>query len=195
LKLTNTLSTAAKNFGSFTSVINILNFYLLRFKIQYNEGIAMKMRFLLASVIFFGTSSIAMAQPGCGVGAMIWKGQSGIVPHALAATTNPIASQTVSITLGIAGCSTNERVQSMAMLIEARGSVIAADISRGEGENLIAMAAALNIPKNERPAFYSLLHKNFLIIFPSSDVNSGGTVSAIVALLEKDAALSKYVAA
>jgi hypothetical protein len=153
------------------------------------------MKKLIAGAILLGASSIAFAQPGCGVGAMIWKGQSGIVPHALAATTNPIASQTVSMTLEIAGCGTNERVQSMAMLIEARGSAIAADISRGEGENLAAMAAALNIPKNERPAFYSLLHKNFLVIFPSSDVNSGGTVSAIVALLEKDTTLSKYVAA
>jgi hypothetical protein len=155
----------------------------------------MKMKFLLASVIFFGTSSIAVAQPGCGVGAMIWKGQSGIVPHILAAITNPIASQTVSMTFGIAGCNTNEQVQSMAALIDARGSAIAADISRGQGENLEAMAATLEIPKAERQAFYSILQNNFSVIFPSSEVHTGETVDAIVALLEKDAGLSKYVAA
>ena len=154
----------------------------------------MKIKFLLASVIFFGTSSIAVAQPGCGVGAMVWKGQSGVVPHVAAATTNFAAFQTVSMTLGIAGCSTNERVQSMAMLIDARGSAIAADISRGEGENLEAMAVALKIPHNERAAFYAVLRKNFSTIFPSSDVHTGDTVSAIVALLESDATLSKYVA-
>lgn len=155
----------------------------------------MKMKFLLASVIFFGTSSIAVAQPGCGVGAMIWKGQSGIVPHVLAATTNGAASQTVSMTFGIVGCSTNERIQSMAMLMDARGSAIAADISRGEGENLEAMAAALKIPEAERAAFYSVLHENFTTIFPSADVRTGDSVNAIVAILEKDSALSKYVAA
>ncbi|WP_278350508.1 DUF3015 family protein [Marinobacter nauticus] len=101
------------------------------------------MKRLLTASMLLATSSLAFAQPGCGVGAMIWKGQSGIVPHVLAATTNPIASQTVSMTLGLAGCNTNENVQSMAMLIHSRGEVIASEISRGEGENLEAMAVAL----------------------------------------------------
>jgi hypothetical protein len=153
------------------------------------------MKKLIVGAILLSASSLAFAQPGCGVGAMIWKGQSGIAPHVLAATTNETAFQTVSMTLGIVGCNTNDRVQSMAMLMDARGSAIAADISRGEGENLEAMAAALKIPEAERAAFYSILHDNFSTIFPSSDVHTGETINAIVALLEKDEALSKYVAA
>ncbi len=38
------------------------------------------MKKLIAGAILLGASSMAFAQPGCGVGAMIWKGQSGIAP-------------------------------------------------------------------------------------------------------------------
>jgi len=153
------------------------------------------MKKFIAGTILLGASSMAFAQPGCGVGAMIWKGQSGLVPHVLAATTNPIASQTVSMTLGLAGCSTNENVQSMAMLIDSRGQAVAADISRGYGENLEAMAVTLNIPAEERGEFYTLLHENFATIFPTPDATSGEAVDAIVSLLEQNESLSKYVAA
>lgn len=106
-----------------------------------------------------------------------------------------MASQTVSMTLGIVGCHTNENVQSMAMIMESRGAAIAADMSRGQGENLEAMAAALQVKAEDRGQFYKLLSGNFNTIFPSSDTTSGEAVSAIVALLEKDESLSKYVTA
>lgn len=153
------------------------------------------MKNLIAGAILLGASSIAFAQPGCGVGSMIWKGQSGVVPHVLGATTNGIASQTVSMTLGLAGCNTNENVQSMAMLIDARGSAVAADISRGEGENLNAMATALGVAPEDRKEFFKLLQNNFSVIFPNPDTATGEAVEAIVALLEQNDALSKYVAA
>lgn len=153
------------------------------------------MKKLIAGVILFGASSVAFAQPGCGVGAMVWEGQSGVVPHVLGATTNVAASQTVSMALGIAGCNTNESVQSMALLMDARGSQIAADISRGHGENLEAMAVALGVETEDREIFYQTLSQNFSTIYPSHNTTSGEAVDAIVALLERDSTLSKYVAA
>lgn len=151
------------------------------------------MKKLIAGALLMGASTLALAQPGCGVGAMIWKGQSGIVPHVLGALTNVSASQTISMTLGIAGCNTNQSVQSMAMLIDARGSAVAADISRGSGENLEAMASSLGVFESDRADFYSILKDNFSTIFPTPDTTTGAAVDAIVALLEKDDVLSKYV--
>lgn len=106
-----------------------------------------------------------------------------------------MASQTVSMTFGIAGCNTNERVQSLAMLMDSRGAAIAADISRGSGEHLDAMASALEIDVKDRETFYSLLKTNFDTIFPDADTTSGEAVNAIVSLLEQHESLSKYVAA
>jgi hypothetical protein len=153
------------------------------------------MKKFIAGTLIMGASTLALAQPGCGVGAMVWEGQSGVVPHVLGATTNGVASQTVSMSLGIVGCDTSEEVQSMALLMDARGPQIAADISRGSGENLEAMAVSLGIDKVDREAFYQILTQNFSLIYPDQDTTSGEAVRAIVALLESDQTLSKYVAA
>lgn len=152
------------------------------------------MKKLIAGAVMLGASSMAFAQPGCGVGSMVWKGQSGIVPHVLAATTNGMASQTVSMTLGIVGCNTNENVQSMAMLMHSRGDAIAADMARGEGEHLNALAVSLGVAPEDRPAFNRLLNEHFASIFPSSETTSGEAVDHIVAILEEDTRLKHYVA-
>lgn len=57
------------------------------------------------------------------------------------------------------------------------------------------MAVALKVQPVDRPEFYSVLKNNFATIFPDSDTTSGEAVDAIVALLEQNESLSKYVAA
>ncbi|WP_148864163.1 DUF3015 domain-containing protein [Marinobacter fonticola] len=153
------------------------------------------MKKLIAGAMLLGASSLAFAQPGCGVGAMIWKGQSGIAPHVLAATTNgTFGNQTFGMTTGTLGCNTNESVKSMAMYMDSNIDKIARDMSRGEGENLDTLAVLLNVEQNDRAAFRQLLQDNFATVFPSSDTTSDEAVSAIVALLESHASFSKYVA-
>lgn len=154
------------------------------------------MKKLIAGALLMGASTLAFAQPGCGVGAMIWKGQSGIAPHVLAATTNgTFGNQTFGMTTGTLGCQTNQSVQSMAMYMESNIDKVARDMSRGSGENLDTLAVLLGVDEADRDAFRNALQDNFATIFPSSDTTSGEAVDAIVALLEKDEALSKYVAA
>lgn len=154
------------------------------------------MKKLIAGAILLGASSMAFAQPGCGVGAMIWKGQSGIAPHVLAATTNgTFGNQTFGMTTGTLGCQTNESVQSMAMYMDSNIDKVARDMSRGNGENLDTLAVLLGVEDADRGAFSQVLQDNFAAIFPSSDTTSGEAVDAIVALLEKNESLSKYVAA
>ncbi|MCL7943395.1 DUF3015 domain-containing protein [Marinobacter sp. ATCH36] len=154
------------------------------------------MKKLIAGALLMGASTLAFAQPGCGVGAMIWKGQSGIAPHVLAATTNgTFGNQTFGMTTGTLGCQTNQSVQSMAMYMESNIDKVARDMSRGSGENLETLAVLLGVDEADRDSFRKALQDNFATIFPSSDTTSGEAVDAIVALLEKDEALSKYVAA
>ncbi len=154
------------------------------------------MKKLIAGALLMGASTLAFAQPGCGVGAMIWKGQSGIAPHVLAATTNgTFGNQTFGMTTGTLGCQTNQSVQSMAMYMESNIDKVARDMSRGSGENLETLAVLLGVDEADRYSFRKALQDNFATIFPSSDTTSGEAVDAIVALLEKDETLSKYVAA
>jgi len=154
------------------------------------------MKKLIAGALLMGASTLAFAQPGCGVGAMVWKGQSGIAPHVLAATTNgTFGNQTFGMTTGTLGCQTNEAVQSMAMYMDSNIDKVARDMSRGSGENLDTLAVLLGVDEADRDSFRKVLQDNFATIFPSSDTTSGEAVDAIVALLEKDDSLSKYVAA
>ncbi|WP_273207300.1 DUF3015 domain-containing protein [Marinobacter subterrani] len=154
------------------------------------------MKKLIAGAILLGASSMAFAQPGCGVGAMIWEGQSGIAPHVLAATTNgSFGNQTLGMTTGTLGCQTNEPVQSMAMYMNNNIDKVARDMSRGAGENLDTLAVLLGVDEADRDTFRKVLHDNFASIFPSSDTTSGEAVDAIVALMEKNESLRKYVAA
>ena len=53
----------------------------------------------------------------------------------------------------------------------------------------------LGVDEADRDTFRKVLQDNFATIFPSSDTTSGEAVDAIVALLEKNESLSKYVAA
>lgn len=154
------------------------------------------MKKLIAGAILLGASSMAFAQPGCGVGAMIWKGQSGIAPHVLAATTNAsFGNQTFGMTTGTLGCQTNESVQSMAMYMDSNIDKVARDMSRGNGENLETVAVLLGVEDADRGAFRQVMQDNFATIFPNADTTSNEAVDAIVALLEKNESLSKYVAA
>ncbi|SFR58188.1 Protein of unknown function [Marinobacter daqiaonensis] len=153
------------------------------------------MKKLIAGAILLGASSLAFAQPGCGVGAMVWKGQSGIAPHVLAATTNGIfGNQTLGMTTGTLGCQTNQSVQSMAMYMDSNIDKVARDMSRGSGENLDTLSVLLGVDEADRSEFNRLLQDNFASIFPTSDTTSNQAVDAIVALLEQHERLSKYVA-
>ena len=154
------------------------------------------MKKLIAGAIILGSSSMAFAQPGCGVGAMIWKGQSGIAPHVLAATTNgTVGNQAVGMTTGTLGCQTNQSVQSMAMYMDSNIDKVARDMSRGSGENLDTLAVLLGVDEADRDTFRKVLQDTFATIFPRPDTTSGEAVAAIVPLLATHESLSQYVAA
>jgi hypothetical protein len=154
------------------------------------------MKKLIAGAFMLSASTLSFAGdgPGCGVGAMIWEGQSGIAPHVLAATTNAtFGNQTLGMTTGTLGCQTNETIQSMALYLDSNIDKVARDMSRGKGENLNTLAVLMGVEEQDRAHFNNTLQNNFSAIFPTADTTSGQVTSAIVEILEKDQALSKYV--
>lgn len=152
------------------------------------------MKKLIAGAVLLGASSLAFAQPGCGVGAMIWKGQSGIAPHVLAATTNgSFGNQTFGMTTGTLGCNTNEAVQSMAMYMNNNVNNVARDMSRGQGENLTTVAVLLGVQPQDRATFDQVMQAHFNTIFPSANTTSNEAVDNIINVMKGDKTLQKYV--
>ncbi len=154
------------------------------------------MKKIIAGVALSVASSMAFAgsDAGCGWGSMIFKGQSGVAPHVLAATTNGIlGNQTFGMTSGTSGCDTSKPITSMAMFMDNNIDKIARDVSRGQGENLDALAVILGVDTQDRAHFASLLQQNFATIFPSEEVTSDQASDAVVSLMKSDEKLAPYV--
>ena len=112
---------------------------------------------------------------GCGLGSMAWRGQSGIVPQVLAATTNGFfGTQTFGISTGTSGCDPNGRVSGgtgrmLLAFLENNMEQFALDAAAGQGETLVTVAGILNV---DEASLANKLQSNFGVLFASNDVDA-----------------------
>src|SRR5690606_24752765 len=124
------------------------------------------------------TSSLAMAEaaggPDCGWGNMIFKGQSGLIPHLAATITNGTSGNaTFGMTSGTNGCSVDGKLTYGGQPMIGMEGVLdefIVDAANGQGEAMNAVAVSMGIQPEDRPAFANAMHQNFNSIFPSADV-------------------------
>ncbi len=133
---------------------------------------------------------------GCGVGSIIFKGQSGIAPQVLAVTTNGImGNQTFGITTGTLGCSQDGMVRSnmaAVMFIDSNKDQLARDMSVGGGETLASLSHLLGVEAKDQAAFNRLTKDNMARIFTSDRVATEQVIVALRDVLASDATLSHY---
>jgi hypothetical protein len=136
---------------------------------------------------------------GCGVGSLIFKGQSGVVPQVLAVTTNGTAgNQTFGITTGTLGCSQDGVVHSnmkTAMFIDSNRNQLARDMSIGNGEALSALSHLIGVEAQDQAAFNRLTKDNVARIFTTESVATEQVITSLREVLASDATLSHYQAA
>lgn len=159
------------------------------------------MKKILAVALLAGMSSVASADQdvGCGVGTILWAGQSGLIPKVLAATTNgTFGNQTFGISTGTLGCQQKGVITSRVRLSMYTGSNIeklARDMSVGEGESLNVLADLMGIPEANKATFFQATRQNFGKIFAPENVNAGQVLAALEAVMANDAALAAFVKA
>ena len=157
------------------------------------------MKKFVAGAILLAASSSAFAEapggPNCGWGNMLFQGQSGIVPHFLASTTNGTSGNaTFGMTSGTNGCSTAGKLTSRGKaMVSAMLDELTADVAVGEGETLTAVAVAYGVAAEDRAAFATLANQNFEVLFPSENVTADEVIASLEALMKADADLAKYV--
>lgn len=141
-------------------------------------------------------SAVAPGGPNCGWGNMLFQGQSGIVPHFLALTTNGTSGNaTFGMTTGTNGCSTDGKLTyGGKAMVQAMLSEFSEDVARGEGQALTAVAVAYRIDADDQAHFAALTHANFEALFPHQDVTAEDVVAALEGLMQADARLAKYLA-
>ncbi len=158
----------------------------------------MKKRLVIAALASLSFSQVAMADQdaGCGIGSMIFAGQSGKVFKVLAATTNGIlGNQTIGITFGTLGCSGTGTVtssQRLVLFIDGNMDNLARDIAKGEGETLATLAEVWGIEEADKAAFNQFTQDNFAQVFQSEFVTSQDVLSNLNTLIAHHNVLATY---
>lgn len=158
------------------------------------------MKKLLVGMTFAAASLVANAEapggPNCGWGNMLFEGNSGIVFHFLASTTNgTTGNNTFGMTSGTNGCSTDGTLTygGKALIdVSALMDEFSEDVARGDGEVISALAVSMGVEAQDRPQFKAALHNNFEAIFPSADVTAEDVVASVMDVLRQDKTLAKY---
>lgn len=158
------------------------------------------MKKLIAGAILLGAASSASAVapggPNCGWGNMLFEGQSGIVYHFLASTTNGTSGNaSFGMTSGTNGCSTSGKLTyGGEAMIQAMMDELSEDVARGEGDALNAVAMAFGIEAQDRATFAQVSHENFDAIFPSENVTAAQVIDSMHQLIKSNEKLAKYAA-
>jgi hypothetical protein len=160
------------------------------------------MKKFLIAVVLCVSPAFAFAQAsdnigGCGWGAKLFDGQSGIFAQSLAVTTNGTSgNQTFGITSGTSGCTKDGVVKSnwkTAMFIDGNKDRLARDMSVGSGETLDSLALLIGVREGDRAAFNRAVQANVSLIFPAGSTTDQ-TVLALKAVLGSDRELAQYAA-
>jgi len=157
----------------------------------------MKKLIVTAALVLIPMSQAMADQDiGCGLGSMVFEGQSGLGPKVLGATTNGTSgNQTFGITFGTLGCSSNGAITSretLALFIDGNMDNLARDIAKGQGETLATLSEVWGIDAQDQAAFSSFTQANFAKVFNSGNVTSQQVLNNLNALLAQDANLAGY---
>lgn len=155
------------------------------------------MKKVLLSLLLVAASGLAFADTGagCGAGSILFKGQRGVGPHVLAATTNgSFGNQTFGMTSGTLGCNATNKIQVMAAnFFNQNLAQLATDMSRGGGEHLSALMTLMKIQDADQNHFKTTVQNQFSAIFPSQGVTAQAALSNLEGVMESDPALAKYI--
>lgn len=152
---------------------------------------------MIAVLATCSTLTLADDDVGCGAGTQIWKGQSGLVPKILAATTNGIfANQLFGITFGTLGCGNmNSTITAQARVtqfVDGNAEALARDMAVGQGESLSVLAQLMGVQDQDKQAFFSATKANFSTIYSAENQTTRQVLAALNQVLAKDSQLKAY---
>ena len=137
-----------------------------------------------------GSGDKAASGPGCGLGYMLFKGQSGVVPQVIAVTTNgTFGSQTFGMSTGTSGCSQDgivSREHETAVYAQATIENLTQEMAQGGGEHLASLATLIGVPADLQPAFFQLTQQQYATLFPSDKTDASEMLAALKAVLAAD---------
>jgi len=156
------------------------------------------MKKTMMAILLVASPTLALADngPGCGMGAELWKGKTGLVAHTSAGTTNGTFSSPLSGLLsGTSGCENPGVVSNdyqQKIFVAMNLDDLAQDIAKGQGDHLSSLASLMGIANEDQGTFYSLTQQNYEKIFVSSTGDYQGVLTALNDMMSTDTQLVRY---
>jgi len=151
---------------------------------------------LIAAV--YSVSAYAVGDAGCGLGHLAWQGNNGKLAQILAATTNgTFGSQTFGITTGTSGCTSKGLVKvehEQEYFANINRDTLYIEMSRGQGENLNALAALMGCAPETMKDFGKFTQANYSVIFPTEATSGAEMLTNLKSRISRDSKLSKACA-
>jgi hypothetical protein len=123
---------------------------------------------------------------GCGLGTMLFEGESGIIQQVLAATTNGTGFQTLGISSGTSECDQADKLASneeLNIFVAENMDNLALDAAMGQGEYVDTLAGLMDVPESNRVEFSQILQDNFSYVFPDASVSHVDVIENIAQLM------------
>ena len=142
------------------------------------------------------TQAYSGTGPGCGVGTILWDGQSGLLAHVSAGTTNGISMNSFAITSGTSGCDASQQVQrsdDKNIFVASNMDSLSQEIAQGNGNHLAALATIIGIEEQDHGVFTATLQSQFSELFSSDSTSSTEVLAAIDKVMLNEPNLVKYV--
>ncbi len=141
-------------------------------------------------------ASFADSGPGCGLGAQIFKGQSGLFAHTAAATTNGTSyNQLFGLTSGTLDCDPESVVSNdfeREVFVAMNLDNLSQEMAQGGGAHLDSLASLYGISAEDKDHFLDLSQRQLPTLLQGA-ADADTLLSALDTAMASDPALARYV--
>ncbi|HEX7928496.1 MAG TPA: DUF3015 domain-containing protein [bacterium] len=150
---------------------------------------------ILAVAVLFATPAFAANDgAGCGLGSQLFKGQSGLVPNVLAATTNgSLGNNTFGMTSGTSGCNADSVVKKeyeQQQFVAANLDSLSQEMAQGQGEHVTALAGLMGCAAVVQGNFAKLSQEKYSAIFTGADAQPLAVLASLKQEIRQEPALA-----
>jgi hypothetical protein len=141
---------------------------------------------------------------GCGLGKVVFEGQSGFLSHSTAMTTNglgtgyALTTQSVGMTVGTLGCDTSKAVDAQSVERDVFVAVnlenLSQDMAMGAGEHLNSLASLMGCGESAYSEFGQMTRDNYAALMERADQSSTELVSGLQQQISTHPALASRCA-
>ncbi len=131
---------------------------------------------------------------GCGLGSIIFEGQSGVVMNVLAATFNGTSgNQTFGMTTGTSNCDASDTVMNEMVqehFVAMNYENLSGEMAQGQGQYVSAMADLMGCPAATQEAFARMSQEKYPELFSAPEMDAKRWIVGLKAAMAQDATLA-----